>query len=119
MQVTWIKCGDDGHWCSLEDLNLDGVGNVVGIYIIWHEGNPGHVVRVGQGKIKDRLSAHRNDKEILAYEKKGTLRVTWAKVSSQSDRDGAERYLADTWNPPVGEAFPDVDPIAVNSPFAA
>jgi hypothetical protein len=103
----------------LDNLNLDSIGETVGIYIIWHEGKPGKVVRVGQGKIKNRLSAHRNDREIVAYNKKGTLRVTWAAVSSQKDRDGAERYLAETWKPLVGEAFPDVDSIAVNSPFAA
>lgn len=117
MQVTWGTCGDDGHWCSLENLNLDGLGDVSGVYIIWHEGNPGRVVRVGQGKIKDRLDKHRNDREILAYRGRGTLRVTWASVPS-NQRDGVERYLADTWSPLVGDAFPDARPIAVNSPWS-
>lgn len=118
MQVKWHKCGDDGHWCSLKNLNLDSMSDDAGVYIIWHEGNPGKVVYVGQGNpISGRLSAHRNDSEILAYAKKGTLRVTWASVSS-SQRDGVERHLADTWSPLIGDAFPDVDPIAVNSPWS-
>ena len=118
MQVTWIKCGGDGHWCSLEDLNLDGIGDTAGVYIIWHEGNPARVVRVGQGNpIKDRLSAHRSDKEILAYNKKGTLRVTWAAVPL-AQRNGVEMYLADHWTPLVGDVFPDALPIAVNSPWS-
>lgn len=117
MQVIWHKCGDDSHWCSLENLDLDSIGNVAGVYIIWHEGNPGRVVRVGQGSpIKDRLEAHRNDAEILAYSSRGKLRVTWAAVSSVQ-RDGVENYLAATWTPQVGEKFPDVWPIAVNSPW--
>ncbi len=96
MQVNWKKCGDDGHWCSLEDLDLESLGDAAGVYIIWHEGNPARVVRVGQGDpIKDRLSAHRNDTKILAYKKSGKLRVTWASVASSS-RHGVERYLADT-----------------------
>jgi hypothetical protein len=89
-----------------------------GVYIIWHEGNPGRVVRIGQGKIADRLAAHRKDKTVLNYKKNGTLRVTWATVPS-NQIDGIEKYLADTWPPLIGDAFPDVAPLAVNSPFAA
>lgn len=117
VKVNWIKCGDDHHWCSLENLNLSNISDF-GVYIIWHEGNPSRVVRVGQGDIADRLEAHRKNPTILAYRKYGTLRVTWAAVPV-GQRDGVERYLADQWTPLVGDAFPDVDPIAVNSPFAA
>jgi len=117
MQVTWNKCGDDNHWCSLENLNLENMSDVGGVYIIWHQGDPARVVYVGQGDpIKDRLGEHRQDKAILAYRKNGTLRVTWASVSS-SQRDGVERYLADKWNPLVGDAYPNELPIAVNSPW--
>ena len=117
MQVNWVKCGNGGNWCPLETLNLETVGDVDGVYIIWHEGNPGRVVRVGQGRIIDRLSAHRNDTKILTYAKSGTLRVTWASVP-WNQRDGVERYLANTWPPLVGDAFPDALPIAVNSPWS-
>jgi hypothetical protein len=118
MIVTWQKCGDDGHWCSLTNLDLDSVGDVAGVYIIWHEGSPSRVVRVGQGApVKNRLSAHRNDLGITKYGALGVLRVTWACVSA-SQRDGVERYLAETWSPLVGDAFPDVLPIAVNSPWS-
>jgi len=117
VNLTWKKCGDDGHWCALEKLNLDSIDDFGGVYIIWHEGNPGRVVYVGQAaSIKDRLSVHRNERSILAYSKYGILRVTWAFVSS-GQRDGVERYLANQWSPLVGEAFPDVEPIAVNSPW--
>jgi hypothetical protein len=117
MNISWVKCVG-GNWCSLETLNLDSVGDTAGVYIIWHEGNPGQVVRIGQGDpIQGRLSAHRNDKEILAYNKKGALRVTWASVPWHQ-RDGVERHLADTWSPLVGSAFPNVLPIAVNSPWS-
>lgn len=116
MEINWRKCGDDSHWCSLENLDLDSVGDVAGVYIIWHEGNPGRVVYVGQGDIKDRLAIHRKNNQITRYAANGTLRVTWASVSSR-DRDGVERFLADTWVPLVGDAHPDVQPIAVNSPW--
>lgn len=113
LTVTWIKSTND-TWLSLERVNLANV-MTRGVYIIWHRGNPGRVVRVGQGVIADRLSAHRNDRKILAYANRGLL-VTWASVSA-AQQDGVERYLADTWNPLVGDAFPDAAPIAVNSPW--
>ena len=110
--LTWIKCGD--HWCDLQSLKLEKI-TTEGVYIIWHEGDPGLVVRIGQGDVADRLSAHRNDDEILAYAELGTLRVTWAAVS-EAQRDGVGRYLAEQYPPLVGVAFPDEEPIAVNSP---
>lgn len=114
LSVKWLACGD--HWCSLENLNLQTVTEN-GVYIIWHEGNPGRVVYVGQGApIADRLGAHRNDTRITAYRKHGTLRVTWASVPA-AQRDGVERYLADKWSPLVGDAHPNVQGIAVNSPW--
>jgi hypothetical protein len=117
MQVTWNKCGDNNHWCSLENLNLDSMSDVAGIYVIWHQGNPSRTIYVGQGDpIKDRLSSHRNNAEIMAYKRSGTLRVTWAAVP-YSQRDGVERYLADLLSPLVGDAFPNVLPVAVNSPW--
>lgn len=115
LQLNWFKCGDDGHWCDLEALNL-GTVSESGVYIIWHEGSPGRVVRLGQGDVADRLGAHRNDEEILAYKKFGKLRVTWATVPA-AQRDGVERYLANGWPPLVGGAFPDAQPIAVNAPW--
>lgn len=115
--LDWIKCGNGGNWCPLQEVNLSGV-TTEGVYIIWHEGNPSRVVRVGQGDIGKRLAAHRTDPKILAYSKLGTLRVTWAAVPAHL-RDGVERYLANQWNPLVGDAYPNVAPMAVNSPFAA
>lgn len=117
INLKWFKCGDDQHWCSLKDLNLTGVTER-GVYIIWFAGNPGKVVRVGQGDVADRLLKHRADRQITTFANRGKLLVTWASVPAHQ-MDGVERYLADKWNPLVGDAFPDVRPIAVNSPFAA
>ena len=116
LALKWFACGNDKHWCSLEHLDLSGVSEN-GVYIIWHEGNPGRVVYIGQGApVCDRLAAHRGDAMIQKYKVHGTLRVTWASVPA-AQRDGVERYLADKWNPLVGDAHPAVLPIAVNSPW--
>ncbi len=110
--IKWTQC-TGGVWCPLNNLNLAGISDARGVYIIWHTGNPSRVVRVGQGNIAERLGEHRRNPEIVAY---GDLLVTWASAAAHQ-LDGIERYLADKLNPLVGDAFPDVTPIAVNSPF--
>jgi len=113
--LIWKKCGQDNHWCNLQLLDLSSIDEV-GVYIIWHEGNPSRVVRIGQGVISERLREHRGNPEITKYAAYGTLRVTWASVPHQY-RDGVEKYLSDKFRPLVGESFPNAYPIAVNSPF--
>ena len=118
LDLAWRTCGkgDDKHWCNLKNLTLPLNDDPEGVYIIWHTGDPGKVVYVGQGDISDRLAKHRKDKAILAYSKQGTLHVTWATVR-ESQLDGVERHLADHFDPLVGDVFPDVRPIAVNVPW--
>ena len=97
-------------------LRWPSVIDTVGVYVIWHEGNPSRVVRVGHGEIRERLHYHQEDPEVLAYSRFSTLRVTWAAV--QSDQmEGVERYLVEHWKPLVEDRPPKVVPIAVNSPF--
>lgn len=113
--LVWTKCTDG--WCSLNRVNLSNV-TTVGVYIIWHAGNPGRVVRIGQGNIKERLCCHRDDSAVQAYAKHGDLKVTWA-AAPAGLLNGIERYLSDHWKPLVGDRFPDALPIPVNSPWAA
>jgi hypothetical protein len=115
MDVKWIKSKAD-TWLSFEVFDLTAV-TTFGVYVIWHSGNPARTVRVGQGDIKSRLGAHRNDREICQYARSGALYVTWATVP-KAQVDGVERYLANWLTPLVGDAFPDVLPIAVNSPWS-
>lgn len=118
ISLSWVKCSGSSRkedWCQLENVNLSEV-KATGVYFIWHAGNPGRFIRVGQGDIRERLGAHRNDKEILAYKSYGTLYATWAAVP-QSYLDGVERYLFERLSPQVGGRAPDVTPIAVNLPW--
>ena len=110
--LNWKTCSQG--WCSFERLITDNL-DYDGIYMIFYQGRPGRVVRLGQGNIRERILRHRNDAEVMRYSGRG-LYATWAAVDRQY-LDGIERYLADKWNPLVGDVFPDVRPIAVNSPF--
>ena len=117
MTLNWQKY-TDGSWCVFLSLNLQDkhFDNMEGVYIIWHGGQVPAVVRVGQGKIKDRIAFHRNDPEITKYSPLG-LYVTWAAVSAY-DRDGVERCLGECLKPKVGTQFPDAPSIPVNMPWA-
>jgi hypothetical protein len=113
--IRWVK-SPMKEWLPLESVDLANV-HTIGIYIIWHAGRPPKVVKVGQGNIRQRLNDHKIDPMILAFKKYGSLFVTWAVVGPHL-LDGVERYLADMWGPEVGERYPDVIPIAVNSPWS-
>lgn len=108
VQVYWVK-STSGTYLGLHNLDLSNI-TAFGVYVIWKTGQPGPVVRVGQGIIKDRLIAHRSDPQIIAHQ---PLFVTWASVSA-AQADGIERFLADHYKPLVGAAFPDALPIPVN-----
>lgn len=108
--VDWTKCGN--LYCALDDVDLSRI-TASGVFMIWHDGDPGRVIRVGQGEIADRIRANRNDPATTAYRASGTLRVTWAELPA-AQWDGVERYLADSYHPLLGDAHPNVAPIAVD-----
>ncbi len=120
MQLTWIR-GQDEAWYKLNSVDLahEHFNNRHGVYIIWVGGEePQVVVYVGQGHIKERLDEHRKNPEIFLYGDvlDTDLYVTWAAVARQ-DRDAVEAYLADKWDPKVGERHPQTPHLEVNSPW--
>ncbi len=119
MNLFWMRC-ENNAWCSLHhvDLSHNYYNNLEGIYIIWYWdsfGNP-VTVRVGQGNIRERLTAHRSDPQIQAYAHLNLL-VTWTDTLSYL-RDGVEAYLGKVLKPRVGSLFPNAKPIPVTLPFS-
>ena len=114
--LDWQKC-QGNVWCNLNAVNLnhDHFNNRSGVYIIWHGGTQPRVVYVGSGVIRDRINQHRKDRDIQQYSSLN-LFVTWANVAP-SYQKGVEAYLADNWNPKVGDRHPNEPPITVNSPW--
>ena len=115
MTLDWITCGGDDHWCALERVALDNVA-VVGVYLIWHEGMPSRVVKIGRGRVAERLAELQQDPEILSYRSRGILRVTWASAPA-SRLEGIVRYLVEKWRPPVLTLYAETEPIEVNAPW--
>lgn len=115
--VTWMKAANGRSWCPFATTDLSGL-NTFGVYVIWHGGTAPRTVYVGQGKIAERIEAHRADERITGYDADGPLFFTWAELLA-ADADGAERYLAELLSPLVSDGRPEVALLAVNSPFAA
>ena len=113
MEIQWNKCVGNS-WCPFETVNLEGIGDVEGVYLIWHGGPTPRWVRVGQGNIKEQITQLRTDPQIMAF-RQHKLFVTWAAVP-ENQRDGIEAFLAAYCAPLVGERFPNRQPIAVNLP---
>jgi hypothetical protein len=107
-----------GTWLAFEAFDLSTADAALGVYVIWHGGQTPRIVRVGQGRINERIGAHRNDEEICSYRASGLLMVTWA-IVPQPLLDGVERYLANALRPLIGDRHPNVAPIAVKLPWAA
>jgi hypothetical protein len=115
LNVKWAQYANGG-WPALNSVDLSNV-TTEGVYVIWQAGQPGRVVRVGQGNIQDRLCCHRADDNVLAHANPGLL-VTWAAVPVDY-RDSVERFLAVHYTPLAGDRWPNVPPVAVNLPGAA
>ena len=110
MEVSWHYC-EGNVWCPLMTLNLNFDDE--GVYFIW-DNVARQVIYVGQGRVADRIRAHRQDRNIQKYNT-GSLFVTWAQVAPHA-RNGVERYLADYYGPLEGTQHPRVPPIPVNLP---
>lgn len=120
-RVDW---GDPakGVWrpLSKDFSDIDGTG----VFIVRQ--TAGSAVIVGQGEIKDRLSALRKDGRVLCYAGPGSpLLATWAIIQGMKQTsmlystqlDGIERYLVETLKPLVGGSYPDVAPVPVPLPM--
>lgn len=112
LRLTWAQPRDN-EWWRLLDVDLGRV-RAIGVYVIWHLGNPWRWIKVGQGHVAERLEARRDDWVIAQYKHLG-LCVTWADVSVDQV-NGVEAYLGATCHPLVADLFPDEAPIPVNLP---
>ena len=115
--LHWIK-SIDNKWLNFNQLDLTHI-HAVGVYVIWHGGENPQIVRVGQGNVAARLTAHRMNHQITRFGMRGPLMVTWAEIPDQAMRDGIEAYLINQFNPLIRDQMPEVAPIAARSPFVA
>ena len=121
IRLDWGDPGSD-TWRPLR-TDFSDLGGT-GVYIVRQA--TGATVVVGQGVVKDRLSALQKDGRVLRYDSPGSpLQATWATIEGlQQTRmlyatqlDGIERYLAETLKPLIVRSYPDVAPVPVPLPM--
>ena len=115
LTLNWFSRDNANRYYQLfgVDLSSSHFDDLEGVYVIWRAGGIIPVaVYVGQGIIKNRLYAHRNNPDILQYSTQTSpLYVAWAEVP-WGPRTGVEMFLHNELNPLVGEP-PQGNPIPV------
>ncbi len=118
-KVPWARSPKGGFqklaFVDPEDEKLqDG-----GVVVIWHGGiKPAWVYVADAVSIGREISDALENKEIMGYESRGGLYVTWTRIQAQY-RPGVVRYLIDKMAPVVdnpAEPSPGAEPIAVYFP---
>jgi hypothetical protein len=112
LEILWNK-SDQNEWYNFGALDFRPLEDACGVYVIWRADEPRNVVRLGQGILRDRLSQHQQDTQVMRHAGPSGLRVTWA-VVHRDHLDGVENFLAARYTPLVGERFPACAPIEVN-----
>lgn len=115
--VSWIKNSQNNQWFDLLRLNLNAsyFSGKTGVYVIWYT-NPqaAKVIYVGSGIIGERLAEHKTNPEILKYSQYGQLKVSWVLINDETEMRGIEAFVANSYNPAIGEKYPGVNPVPVN-----
>jgi len=118
--LKWVKSLDN-NWLDLRGLDLSTMARNPsrphGVYIIWHGGSDPRIVRIGKGDIAARLLSHRENPQIVRYEKQGALMVTWAVLHDPHRQAAVEKYLNGQFPPLVRDQLTDMPPERIRSPF--
>ena len=117
MELHWQKDAA-GHWCLLDEADLNGMGSRYGVFIIWRNGDAAKVsavLYVGRGRLSAELAECRRSPLFSAPR----LRVTWAEVAEPHDLDGVATYLYQQLRPIWGEIMTSAHPVPVNLPMSA
>ncbi len=120
LTLEWM-IGADDNWCSFEDIDLSNpcFEKLHGVYVVWYPPSEkcgeGRVVCAGQGFIRNKIAAHREDPTLTRYSCHRPL-VTWAEVD-QSHRESVAAYLNATLKPMHGEFHGHAVQTLVNLPW--
>jgi hypothetical protein len=113
VQLHWTR-SRGGAWCDLERVDLGGV-DTDGVFVVWHGGPKPRTLRLGYGRIAERVGALQRDASLLRYRSAGPLYVTWAALP-QDMTDGVVRFLAGRMMPVYEDRVRAAPAIPANLP---
>ena len=121
MDPKWVRSAAGKFFrFSRLDPEAEGLSKLSGVYVIWHAGVKSGWVYVGRSKdLAGELHTLADNDEIMGYESRGGLFVTWATIRDEF-QDGVVRFLTDSLDPKVENPGTKrkADPIPVLSPGA-
>ena len=107
----WVKNRRGGYHklLSMLSVEISALAGIGGVYAIWHRGVRPAWVYVGSSDDLCRsLQESRDLPEILAYEGRGGLYVSWSPIVRES-RAGVVRFLKETCSPVISDPLPHDD----------
>jgi hypothetical protein len=113
VQLHWTRARG-GTWCDLERVDLGGV-DTDGVFVVWHGGRRPRTLRLGYGRIAERVGALKRDPVLLRYRSAGPLYVTWAALPPDLT-DGVVRFLAGRMMPVYEDRVRPTAAIPANPP---
>lgn len=123
LDPKWAR-SPSGRFHRLLSIGLDikPLSGVGGVYVIWHQGvKPGWVHVGATTDLGRALADARDDPEVLSFESRGGLYVTWSPVVADF-RTGVAAYLQSAMSPvidrdlPADTALRKAEPIPVKMP---
>lgn len=101
----WAKNSRGGfhRLLSLLTAEITALSGTGGVYAIWHRGvRPGWVYVGASKDLCKSLQEARDTPEILAFESRGGLYVSWSAVVPDC-RDGVVKFLKETCSPAIAD----------------
>ncbi len=93
------------------EAGLSGIG---GVYVMWSRGvHPKWIYAGATEDLGEAIGQARDDQQILTYEGRGSVYVTWSPIKAEY-RDGVALYLRATLSPEINVNFP-TDHLAANA----
>jgi hypothetical protein len=117
--LNWAR-NKNGNFFKFATFDPDRAGmSKVGVYVIWHSGAKPGWVMVGSGvELTKRIRALLDDPEVLEYNARGGLYISWAPVLADYHA-GVIKYLRESMKPLINRDGPSpegVEAIPVTAP---
>lgn len=107
VDIEWQR-DERGYYYRLLRLRPGeaGLARVGGVYVLWSRGVHPKWIYVGAtGDLGAAIGQARDTPEILAFEGRGSVYVSWSQIKPEY-RDGVALYLRNTLTPEIGKVFP-------------